>query len=336
MLLSVVVALIAVLLMAGLTACGGEPTATTTPTESQPADTGGTALTVINGTEVKTYSLADIKAMSATEGWGGIMNSSGVISGPFRQKGAAITELLDEVGGITEDEAVRITAKDGYAMTYSYDQMCNGNFTTLDCSNGQEVPHDPLTVIIAYEEDGVPLTDEVGPLRVAILNSNTQVTEGHWWVKWVEQIEVVSLNQPWTLHLEGAITEDIDNATFESGAAPGCHGATWTDDQGHEWEGIPLWLLVGRVDDDNPHGKDTQAFNDAVADAGYEVQVIAVDGYTQSFTSAEVKRNNDLIVAYLRDGLPVPDKHWPLRLVGPNLEKSQMVGQIATIKLILP
>jgi DMSO/TMAO reductase YedYZ molybdopterin-dependent catalytic subunit len=303
---SVMVALIAVLLMTGLTACGGDTTAT--PTGSQTEAAGGTALTVTNGTEVTTYTLSDIKAMPAADGWGGIMNSSGVISGPFRQKGVPIMDILDEVGGVGEDEAVRITAKDGYAMTYSYDQICNGNFTTLDCSNGQEVAHDPLTVIIAYEEDGVALTDQVGPLRIAILNGDTQVTEGHWWIKWVEQIEVVTLNQPWTLHLEGAMTEDIDNATFESGAAPGCHGYTWTDDQGRVWEGIPLWLLAGRVDDDFKHNPNQPgAFNDDVADAGYEIQVIAGDGYSQSFTSAEVKRNDNFIIAFLRDGEPLPE-----------------------------
>jgi DMSO/TMAO reductase YedYZ molybdopterin-dependent catalytic subunit len=317
-------------LLLSITGCGDD---TEEPTGLEDTTT---ALTITKGTESKSYTLAEIKALSAEEGWGGIMNSSGVISGPFKQKGVLLMDLLDEVGGISEGDAIRITAKDGYTMTYSYDQLANGNFTTLDCSTGEEVPHDKLTVILAYEEDGVALTDKIGPLRIAILNSNTQVTEGHWWIKWVEQIEIVAGEETWSLRLEGYMNEDVDPASFESCAAPGCHGVSWTDDQNRVWEGIPLWMLVGRVDDDNSHSKEAQAFNDAMADAGYEVQVIAADDYSQTFTSDEIKRNNDFIISYRRDGDPLPENQWPLRLVGPNLTKGQMVGQVTTIKVILP
>jgi len=329
------VTLVTIAATVGVAACKQS----TPPVEEGPAASDGTSesvFTVSKGSESKTYTLAAIKAMPAQEGWGGIMNSSGVISGPFKQKGVPVTKLLDDVGGISASDAVRVTAKDGYSMTYSYDQIVNGNFTTLDCSTGEEVPHGKLTVILSYEEDGAALGERHGPLRVAILNSDTQVTEGHWWVKWVNSIEVIALEQSWSLSLEGAITEDMDSATFESGAAPGCHGASWTDADGRVWEGIPLWLLVGRVDDDNPHSKESQAFNDAVADAGYEVQVIAADGYSKTFTSAEVKRNDDMIVAFRCDGEPIEEDKWPLRLVGPDLTKGQMVSQIVTMKVVLP
>jgi DMSO/TMAO reductase YedYZ molybdopterin-dependent catalytic subunit len=327
-----VVLVIAVSMVLGIAGCGTSEPAGTTGT-----DTGtGTALTITKGAETVSYTLAQVKAMTAKEGWGGIMNSSGVISGPFKQKGVPIADLLDKVGGMSGSDAVRITAKDGYTMTYSYDQMVNGNFTTLDCSSGEEVPHDKLTVILAYEEDGAPLTDKIGPLRIAILNGDTQVTEGHWWIKWVEQIEIVSAEMTWSLHLEGYMDEDIDQNTFESCSAPGCHGASWTDDQNRQWEGVPLWMLVGRVDDDNNHSKETQAFNDTVADAGYEVEVIAADGYSKTFTAEQIKRNNDYIISYRRDGEPLPENQWPLRLVGPDMTKGDMVGQIATIKVVLP
>jgi DMSO/TMAO reductase YedYZ molybdopterin-dependent catalytic subunit len=322
-------------LIPGITGC--------TETEQETGDTQkegtitdtGTALTITKGETTVKYTLAEVKAMPSQEGWGGIMNSSGVISGPFKQKGVSLMYLLNKVGGISEGDAIRITAKDGYSMTYSYDQIANGNFTTLDCSTGNEVPHGTLNVIITYEEDGVELTDQIGPLRVAILNDDTQVTEGHWWIKWVELIEVISSEQPWELKLEGYIEELIDSATFESGAAPGCHGATWTDDQNRVWEGIPLWLLVGRVDDENYHSKESKAFNDTIADAGYEVEIIAADGFSITMTSKEIRRNDDLIISYRRDGMPLPDNQWPLRLVGPGLEKSKMVGQITTIKVTL-
>ena len=63
-----------------------------------------------------------------------------------------------------------------------------------------------------------------------------------------------SCSQPvWVLHLEGAISEEMSDVTFEEGARPNCHGSSWRDDHNRVWEGIPLWLLVGRVDDDRKH-----------------------------------------------------------------------------------
>jgi hypothetical protein len=332
------VGLSAVLLIAGLTISGisGCQTQEQLGEPAQPAVSDTPALTVTKGADTASYTLAEIEAMPAAEGWGGIMNSSGVISGPFTQKGVALMDLLNKVGGISDGDAIRITAKDGYSMTYSYDQIANGNFTTLDCSNGNEVPHDKLTVILSYQEDGAALTDQIGPLRIAILNDNTQVTEGHWWIKWVQQIEIVGAEKSWSLHLTGYMDEDLDQNTFESCAAPGCHGASWTDDQDREWEGVPLWYLVGRVDDSNSHSKDSPAFNDSIADTGYDVEVIAADDYSKTFTAEQIKHNNNMIVSFRRDGGALPDNQWPLRLVGPDLTKGEMVGQIVTIKIDFP
>ena len=73
--------------------------------------------------------------------------------------------------------------------------------------------------------------------------------------------------QEWTLMLKGKLTEEMDRATFESGSAEGCHGQEWTDAEGNMWTGIPLYLLVGRVDDDIAH--EGPAYNRDLAEAGY-------------------------------------------------------------------
>ena len=73
----------------------------------------------------------------------------------------------------------------------------------------------------------------------------------------------------------------MDKATFEAGAAPGCHGKNWTDAQGHVWSGIPLWYLVGYVDDADTMG---HVYNDALADQGYEVHVANSNGDMVMFT----------------------------------------------------
>jgi DMSO/TMAO reductase YedYZ molybdopterin-dependent catalytic subunit len=240
-------------------------------------------------------------------------------------------EIANAVGGITEAESVKVEAKDGYTMTFSYAQAANGEFTTLDAATGKEVPRDKPIALVAYEYDGKAIADDFGPLRVAVISGQDKVTEGHWWVKWVTKITIASTQQPWSLKLEGKLTEDVVSTTFESCAAPGCHGASWKDDTNREWQGVPLWLLAGRVDDDNQHK--TGAFNDELATKGYTVVVTATDGFSQKFASADVKDNNSMIVAYQRDGGPVPENQWPLRLVGANLSKQQMVGKVATIRL---
>ena len=57
--------------------------------------------------------------------------------------------------------------------------------------------------------------------------------------------------------------------------ATSCHGvSTYTDSSG-TWGGLPLWRLVGYVDDQNVHG--VGAFNDALAADGYTIQVTGAD-----------------------------------------------------------
>jgi hypothetical protein len=305
---------------------------------SSPASIGTTTvLTIVKGTQSSTYTMSSLTASAATTGWAGQMSSTGTITGPNEYKGVALTELLKAVGGITENDAVRVSAKDGYAMTLSYNQVTQGSgFPILDSTTGKEVTATNKPVVfVAYQQDGKPLDDTVGPLRLGIMTSKTQVTDGHWWVKWAQKIEIVPTVKAWTLQLEGVINETIDQATFESCSAVGCHGVKWTDDQNRVWEGVPLWYFAGRVDDPTDTHKG-DAFSDAVADQGYAVHVRASDGTVQELTSAQVKRNDSLIVAYKRDGSPLPDNQWPLRLVGGTLQKSQMIGQITKIKLVLP
>jgi hypothetical protein len=264
------------------------------------------------------------------------MTSTGRIIPPSKMKGVPVQDLCDLGGGLQPGMGVRIVAEDGYAMTISYDQIANGDFTAYDPGTGKETSTDDPLHVVAYEREGQPLSEkEDGTFRLALLNDDQgQVTDGHWWVKWVRQVAIVSLAQDWTLHLEGAITEDMDRNTFESGAAPNCHQATWTDDHAQNWVGIPLWLLVGRVDNEDQHGD--EAFDRELADAGYTVDVVAADGYTASFESQRIKENDDIIVAYLVNDNPLDEEDFPLRLVGSDLQRSEMVGQITQIVVRLP
>ncbi|MGD9118499.1 MAG: hypothetical protein PVJ08_07205 [Dehalococcoidia bacterium] len=152
--------------------------------------------------------------------------------------------------------------------------------------------------------------------------------------KWISDIIIYS-SEPatpepdWPLTLDGASTYEMSQAEFETGVS--CHEATWND-EGDIWSGIPLWRLAGWVDDDIQHGEG--AFNDDLASAGYEVKVIAADGYSKTFGSAEVARNDDMIIANTLNGVALDPGKYPLRLVGPTLAGSQKVSEIVRIELL--
>ncbi len=281
-----VLALVLVMAMVFAVACGGADESTTSTSGgsgSSVSSTGGNggeaALEVVGPDGTASYTLDDIKAMQATEGYGGMKSSTGRIYPPGLMTGVLLEDLFASVGGFPEDMAVSIVAKDGYEMTVSYTQLSSGDFLTYDMVTGAENdPEGPLTVIIAYERDGQPLDPEgEGTLRLAIVSpKKDQVTDGHWWVKWVTKLQVKPIEEEWTLTLSGAVTEEMDRPTFETGAAEGCHGTDWSDAEGNTWTGIPLYLLVGRCDDDNVH--EGPAYNRELAQAGYDVELLTADG----------------------------------------------------------
>jgi hypothetical protein len=130
----------------------------------------------------------------------------------------------------------------------------------------------------------------------------------------------------------------MTRATFESGVNEHCHGVNWTDSNNNVWTGIPLWFLVGRVDDGNPHetNNSVRAFNDTLALQGYTVKVINSQGYSREFNSTRVMRNSKIILANRCNGAPLEEPYWPLRLVGLELSSNEMLINVVEIQIIFP
>ena len=294
---------------------------------------GGTAvdmaLEVTGPGGAVTLDLDDLKDLPVTEGWGGFVSSTGEITIPERFEGVSLADLAAEVGGIEPGMGLTVVAEDGYAMTLSYDQAVGGAFIAYDPSTGAEItPSGPLRPIIAYARDGEPIGEDDGPLRLEVVSDERdQVVDGHWTVKWVAAIEIKELGAEWTLEISGLTDESMDRGTFESGA--NCHEASWTDDEGRVYTGIPLWLLAGRLDGGPSHGDD--AYDDALAEAGYTIEVIAADGYSANIESALFHRNDAILVANQMDGEALSEDEFPLRLVGEGLTGGQMVSQVTAL-----
>lgn len=140
----------------------------------------------------KVLSVKDISKLPSYVGKGGFFSTVGVVCGPFTVKGVTLPKLCDEVGGVSSDDAVMISAKDGYSAVFSYEQVM-GEFITYN-ADLKEVPHNELKTVLIYQEDGKPLPRDAGrPLRLAIVGDDGLLTEGSHWVKWVNKVEILEM-----------------------------------------------------------------------------------------------------------------------------------------------
>lgn len=155
-------------------------------------ETKGWQLTVVgsDGNE-KVLSFQDIRELPAHEGNGGFFSTVGIVFGPYQAKGVTLEELCNIVGGIKPNEALMVSARDGYSTVLSYEQVM-GDFITYS-TELKEVPHQELKTILMYQQDSRLLSDADGkPLRIAIVGSPPNLlTEGNYWVKWVNKLEVL-------------------------------------------------------------------------------------------------------------------------------------------------
>ncbi|MDD3135439.1 MAG: cohesin domain-containing protein, partial [Methanoregula sp.] len=217
----------------------------------------------------------------------------------------------------TEGYTVRVSAGDGFNTTFASAAIAHNN-----------------SYIVANTANGVPLTGSAYPLKLV----GPMITSGKQKIGNISRISLEGIPTPfapgdWNLSLQGAIGAVIPQTEYEYWAT--CHEATYTDANGNVWTGVPLWRLMGWVDDRIPHGQN--GFNDALATAGYKVIVTAGDGYSKEFTSTEIGKTNNFLVANRINGTPLSKEGahppYPLRLVGAGVPTSSSVGNIVKIEL---
>ena len=173
-------------------------------------------------------------------------------------------------------------------------------------------------------------------LRLAIVSpKKDQVTDGHWWVKWVTKLETKAIEQEWTLTLTGAVTEEMDRATFETGAAEGCHGQELDR---RRWEHVdrhpPIPSCRAGV-------TTTTSTKDRPTTANWPRPATMSSfslpmGVRSTVNSTAMYYNKDLIVAYKMNGEALPEEYWPLRLVGEGIDATDMIGGVTEIKALVP
>jgi hypothetical protein len=132
----------------------------------------------------------DIWSLPSIQTSGGFFTSVGAVHGPYQIKGASVETLCNMVGGMAASEILFVSAKDGYSAVYDYQQL-NGGVDTFEPDTIRHVPGGDAVFLLIYEQDGEPLSHaDGGPLRLAVASADGLLTEGHWWVKWVNRIEI--------------------------------------------------------------------------------------------------------------------------------------------------
>ena len=271
--------------------------------------------------------------------------------------GTRVSDLVSLVGDMGTGTDITFVAEDGWETTLPYSSIYPD----------PSVFERQGDAVIAWYADGKYVPDYKDGMRLFFTpedhiygqwDMHETLPEAYWHYyygdvmypscaglspKYITEIRVYSVPQgDWTLELDGldigGLQKEISKTYFESALT--CtfgadHKKSYTDSKNRTWEGMPLWLLVGFVDDEDQHSDN--AFNAALAQSGaYQVVLTADDGHSVTIDSTEIARNNNYIVANTLDGLLISetDDNWPLKLVGPSATGSKSIGNIVSIELI--
>jgi DMSO/TMAO reductase YedYZ molybdopterin-dependent catalytic subunit len=138
----------------------------------------------------------------------------------------------------------------------------------------------------------------------------------------------------WSVKLINGETETILSQDAFETLAKKYTADSCTDEDG-VWNGVPLYVLAGIVDDD-----DAASFNEKLAAIGYSIRVTdsQADSYSTNFDSAVISNDNSIIVANTLNKDPIPELTTggkpcaPLQMKG--VSAGQLIGNIGTIELI--
>jgi len=137
----------------------------------------------------------EVLSLPSVETSGGFFSSVGTVYGPYTVRGIRLDTLLDLVGGISSSDVLLVAAKDGYSSVFDYGQL-HGEIDTFEPDTLRLVPQGDVEFLLIFEQQGEPLSETDGkPLRLAVTNPDGLLTEGHWWVRWVNRLEIRTLTQ---------------------------------------------------------------------------------------------------------------------------------------------
>ena len=188
-----------------LASCGSSSSSSTTKTATTTNIDASTVI-VTYGSVTMTYGMNDMQTLLVSFGYGGPRNQDGSVNKTpdYLYTAIALNDVIKgaknspgvEPGGLVAGQSVKITGADGYSVTYTYDQISNGNFPTYNVAGvattpaptGATVP----TIAILYWANGNGLDTATGPFELGVIYGQPLLTDASNWVKMVYKIEVIS------------------------------------------------------------------------------------------------------------------------------------------------
>jgi hypothetical protein len=145
-------------------------------------------LTVRFGDEQFNYTIDEIKSMSSYTGEGSKINKKYTITGPYNYTGVKISTFLSEFENLPLNYSINSMSSDGYTQHYTYQEM-QGNVEKLN-ETRVSLGIGNFTMIIAYKQDGVEITDsEDGPLMIVFVDN--YYSDSSLWARQLNLIEVI-------------------------------------------------------------------------------------------------------------------------------------------------
>lgn len=151
---------------------------------------------ILENLYTSTYSVSEtlLRTLPSITGEGGYMKKGGEledIRGPYNFTGVAFSILLQQYSTVPNDYVMIARSSDGYTSEYTK-AVVEGELS------GYTPTGDPLdsinsTMIIAYEQDASPIVDG-GPLMIAFLNDDGNLSDGFRWAKDVVSITILELS----------------------------------------------------------------------------------------------------------------------------------------------
>ncbi len=291
----------------------------------QPHD-AGPSITVIgaDATEQDVY-LSEMQAMDIVSGYTSFQNSFGNVRGQGTYSGVRISDLIELVGGMNEEDRITVNATDGYEVTYGYQKVypsgeildLQGDMILAFEYNGTVVPEweDGYRVIFVPEDGYYDSSD-------AEATTSENLFGGAAGPQCVASVETIKVNniapsaiavQTESETLEFTMDEILGMPSITADA--GYVKSTGTIEGPFTYTGVELEYLLNQTEYLPPE---------------YGLEVVASDGYTGYFNSTEAlgelraydsttgdivgQRNFTAILAYYEDDEPLTNG-GPIRMV---------------------
>lgn len=130
------------------------------------------------------HTLSELKDIDEYSGIGSMMTQIN-IKGPYNFTGVRFNKLLHNLAIDKGSIGAWIIATDGYNKTFTSNEL-QGNISVFDESgNSSEIM---VELLLVYSQDGVLLSSDDGPLRLAYVGQSNCVTPASYWIKQVSEI----------------------------------------------------------------------------------------------------------------------------------------------------